>query len=180
MLDQSNPFQPATYVTTWRRGLTMTTSIGNLAEFHAGKEKVSDYLERVSLYFEANSVAEGKQVAVLLTAIGGETYALLTNLLSPDKPRDKTFAEISSVLKKHFEPQPVIIAERFHFHRRQQGVNESVADYVAELRRLATTCEFNEYLEQLGAEGSIGVWATPRAYPEETVNRVQVNFGQSY
>ena len=82
----------------------MMTSIGNLAEFHAGKEKVSDYLERVSLYFEANSVAEGKQVAVLLKAIGGEIYALLTNLLSPDKPRDKTFAEISSILKKHFEP----------------------------------------------------------------------------
>jgi len=126
----------------------MTTSIGHLAEFQPQKEKVSEYLERVSLYFEANSVAEGKQVAVLLTAIGGETYALLNSLLSPAKPRDKTFAELTTVLKAHFEPKPVVIAERFHFHRRQQGANETISEYVAELRRLATTCEFNDYLDQ--------------------------------
>ena len=63
-------------------------------------KKVSDYLDRVLLYFDANGVAEGKQVAVLLTAIVGETYALLTSLLSPAKPRDKSFAEITAVLKK--------------------------------------------------------------------------------
>jgi len=44
---------------------------------------VSDYLEHVLLYFEANGVAEDKKVAVLLIAIGGETYTLLNNLLSP-------------------------------------------------------------------------------------------------
>jgi len=49
----------------------MTTSIGHLAEFQPQKEKVSKYLEHMSLYFEANGVAEDKQVAVLLTAIGG-------------------------------------------------------------------------------------------------------------
>ena len=106
--------------------------------------KVSDYLERVSLYFVANGVAEEKQVAVLLTAIGGETYALLTNLLSPAKPCDQTYAEITAVLKAHFEPKPIIIAERFHFHRRQQGANETIAEYMAELRHLASTCEFKD------------------------------------
>ena len=126
----------------------MTATIGQLSEFQPQREKVSDYLERVSLYFEANDVAEDKQVAVLLTAIGGETYALLTSLLSPAKPRDKSYREITAVLKAHFEPKPIIIAERFHFHRRQQAQTETIAEYVAELRRLASTCEFNDYLEQ--------------------------------
>lgn len=40
------------------------------------------------------------------------------------------------------------IAEQFHFHRRQQGANETIAEYVAELRRLASTCEFKDYLDQ--------------------------------
>ena len=69
------------------------TSIGQLAVFQPQKEKVSDYLECMSLYFVVNEVAEGKQVAVLLTAIGGKTYALLTSLLSLAKPRGKSYAE---------------------------------------------------------------------------------------
>ena len=69
----------------------MATSVGRLTEFRPDKEKVSDYLDRVSLYFEANGVAAAKQVPVLLTAIGGETYALLTSLVSPAKPQDKLF-----------------------------------------------------------------------------------------
>jgi len=69
----------------------------------------------MSLYFEANGVVEDKQVVVLLTAIGGEMYTLLNSLLSPAKPRDKTFAELT-VLKAHFEPKPAIITKRFHFH----------------------------------------------------------------
>ena len=56
-------------------------------------------------------VADEKQVAILLTAIRGKNYALLTSILSPAKPNDKGFAEIAEVLKKHFEPQPVIISK---------------------------------------------------------------------
>jgi len=126
----------------------MATSVGRLTEFRPDKEKVSDYLDRVSLYFEANGVAAAKQVPVLLTAIGGETYALLTSLVSPAKPQDKLFRELSAILKTHFQPQLIMIAERYHYHRRQQAVNLSIVEYVAELRCLASTCEFNDYLEQ--------------------------------
>ena len=59
-----------------------------------------------------------------------------------------SFHELSEILKKNFQPQPIIIAERYHFHRRQQAVGESIAEYVAELRRLASTHEFNNYLKQ--------------------------------
>ena len=91
-----------------------------------------------------NRVGKNKQVAVLLTAIGGETYTLLTSLLSPAKPCDKSYEELSAVLKAHFVYKPVIITERFHFHRWQQGANETVAEYMAELRYLVTTCKFND------------------------------------
>ena len=39
-----------------------------------------------------------------------------------------------------------MIAERFHFHCRQQAAGESVANYVAELRKLALHCQFGPYL----------------------------------
>ena len=38
--------------------------------------------------------------------------------------------------------------ERFYFHRRDQGVNESISEYTVELRRLATNCEFGDYLNE--------------------------------
>ena len=52
------------------------------------------------------------------------------------------------VLKKHFEPKPLIIAERFTFHRRNQSPTESILKYMAELRRLAVHYEFGNYLDQ--------------------------------
>ena len=88
-----------------------------------------------------------KKVPTFLSVVGGTTYGLLRNLLAPASPKDKSFKEIVDTLKAHFEPKPLVIAERFHFHRQNQNSGESVAMYVAELRRLATHCAFEAYLE---------------------------------
>ena len=108
-------------------------TIGHLPAFQADNERITDYLERVQLFYETNGIDEGKQVPILLTAIGRKTYALLGNLLALQKPSTKSFDELLAILKDHFEPKPVIIAERFHFHRRNQAAGETVAEYLAEL-----------------------------------------------
>ena len=126
----------------------MTTTIGTLSEFVLQKEKISTYLECVELYFAANEVEDEKHVPVLLTAIGGETYALLCSLLAPVKPSSKTFTELKEVLQRHFNPKRLVIAERFYFHSRSQASGKSITEYVSEIRRLATNCEIGEYLEQ--------------------------------
>ena len=100
------------------------------------------------MFLVANSIEADKKVPVLLSVIGGKTYALLGSLLAPEKPKDKTFEQLSDVLQKHFEPKPVVIVQRFHFHRRNQALGETVAENVAELRRLATHCKFEGYLEE--------------------------------
>ena len=100
------------------------------------------------MFFEANDIKEEKQVAVFLSVIGSKTFALLRSLVLPESPKDKTLAELVTVLKQHFEPKPVIIVQRFHFHHRNQEPGESVADYVAELRRSAATCKFEGYLDE--------------------------------
>ncbi len=52
------------------------------------------------------------------------------------------------MLRMHFEPKPVVIAERFHFHCHNQAVGESISTYLAEPRRLSTHCAFGDYLKQ--------------------------------
>ena len=79
----------------------------------------------------ANSIKDDKKVHVLLLEIGGKTYMLLSSLLALQKLKDKTFIELSDVLQKHFESKPVVIVQRFNFHRRNQAPGESVTDYVA-------------------------------------------------
>ena len=61
-------------------------TIGQIGEFKPEKECIAAYLERLQLFFIANSIAEGKQVATLLSVVGTKTYALLRDLLAPTKP----------------------------------------------------------------------------------------------
>ena len=49
---------------------------------------------------------------------------------------------------KHYEPEPIVIAERFHFYQPNQKPGESIADYHACLRKLASRCQFGEFLPQ--------------------------------
>ena len=92
-------------------------AIGCLDEFQVRKEDFDCYMDRIEQYCIANSVAEKKRVAVFLTAIGGATYELLRNLLSPDAPKDKSLDELKSTLRAHLKPKPLTIAERFKFYR---------------------------------------------------------------
>ncbi|XP_065888558.1 uncharacterized protein [Dysidea avara] len=126
----------------------MTTTIGQMQEFDPTSDRISTYLERAEIFFQANEIAENKRVALLLSIIGGKTYLLLSDLLAPEKPASKSFAVLSETLKKDYELKAVIIAERFQFHRRNQAANESVPEYEAKLRRLATHCAFGNYLEE--------------------------------
>ena len=123
-------------------------AFGELKHFEPEVEKISSYLERVDLYFTANQIADERKVAVFLSVIGAKTYSLVRDLVSPASPKDKSLEHLADILKKHFEPKPLIIAERFTFHRRNQSTSESILEYVAELRRLATHCEFGEYRDQ--------------------------------
>ena len=40
-----------------------------------------------------------------------------------------------------------MIAERFRFYQRLQREGESIANYMAELRRLSKHCDFGDYLD---------------------------------
>ena len=54
--------------------------------------------------------------------------------------------QITTALQSHFQPKALVIPKRFNFHRHNQLLNESIAEYMAELRRVATHCEFRDYL----------------------------------
>ena len=126
----------------------LTTAIGSIAAFQPESERIESYLERVELYMTANNFPEGRKMAALLSIVGGTAYEILRSLLAPALPQTKSYTVLVETLQKHYAPKPLVIAERFHFHRRDQKSGESIAKYIAELRKLSIHCEFGDYLNQ--------------------------------
>ena len=69
--------------------------------------------------------------------------------MAPESPQTKSLTVIIKALKEHYDPKPIVIAERYHFHLCNQSPTENIADYVAELRRLAASCEFGAFLDKV-------------------------------
>ena len=121
-------------------------TLGKIEEFHT----IAGNIEQ---YFEANGVAvdddtSHKRRAILISVIGAKAYDVLSDLCSPASPSAKTYTELSTILKSHFAPKRLVIAERYRFHSCNQAPGETVSTFVANLKRLAATCNFGTHLNE--------------------------------
>ena len=130
------------------RPARLTKVLRQLHEFRPDQEPFTVYLERVEIFFVVNDIPAEKKVSVFINSIGGTAYGVLRNLIAPASPMDKSFEFIVGKLTDHYDPKPLIIVERYHFHKRDQATGETVGEYVAELRRLATKCNFGAYFKE--------------------------------
>ncbi|XP_021359256.1 uncharacterized protein K02A2.6-like [Mizuhopecten yessoensis] len=122
--------------------------IGKIDSFDETVETWDAYSERLGQYFVANAVEDDLKTPALLSLIGGRTYGTLRNLTAPDKPATKTYQQLVEILKTHLSPRPLVIAERFRFHKHDQKEGEAVRDYVAQIRKLSEHCEFGDTLQE--------------------------------
>ena len=120
--------------------------------FNPESEDIESYLERLQQYFIAYDIKNdggnvAKRKAILLTSIGRVAYRVLKDLSFPDAPNTKTFDQLATLLRGHYKPTRLKVAERYRFHSASQKPGQSIVDFVRELKRLAGTCEFTS--EQL-------------------------------
>ena len=124
-----------------------TRLVGLIGTFDPTTSKWSSYSARLHEYLVANGIKGRKKVAVLLSVVGGKAYDL-RDLFAPDMLNTKTYDELVKKLGDHLEPQPTVIAERYKLYQWQQKPEETVAEYMAALRRFASTCNFEQFFEQ--------------------------------
>ena len=123
--------------------------IGHIEPFEIGSDDWELYAERLEQFLLANGIDDDKKkVAVFITVIGPKAYALLRNLVAPTKPHEKEYKELIDAMQAHLKPKPLTIAERFKFNRRKQQEGESIAQFLAGLRKLAETCNFGAKLDE--------------------------------
>ncbi|XP_073949861.1 uncharacterized protein [Choristoneura fumiferana] len=123
-------------------------SVGKLEAFDIHKGSWETYKDRLEQYFIVNDVKDDRKVPLLITLIGAEGYELLVTLCTPEKPANVTYSVIVKLLADHLQPKPSVLAERYKFRQRKQGRNESIAEYVADLKKLSRFCDFGSWLDE--------------------------------
>lgn len=121
--------------------------IGQIGTFDIKTGNWLAYVERMEMYFVANKVEEAVKLPTLISVMGEEAYELLTTLASPKKPSSLSLQEAVNLLGAHLQPKPSFLAERYRFRQRRQLQNETIAEYVAELKKMARYCDFGSTLE---------------------------------
>ena len=124
-------------------------TLGTIEFFNPSSEDWNAYCERLDQYVIANEIKEEKKiVATFLTSVSSKTYNVLRDLLAPVKPSSVKLTDLVTTLRDHYEPKPIVIAERFHFHRREQREGEGMAAYSATLKKCSEHCAFGAFLEE--------------------------------
>lgn len=133
----------------------MAAAFGKIEAFEEASETWEHYTERLGHYFDANAIGnqeaadQNRRKAILLSVCGSKVYKLMSDLLAPTKPGDKSYDELVKIMQDHYAPKPSEIVQRFKFNNRFRQQNESVSDYVAALRNIAEHCNFNDTLETM-------------------------------
>ncbi len=60
----------------------------------------------------------------------------------------KTYTQLAAILKVHYAPKKLVIAEQYCFHNCVEKEGESVSEFVANLKRVASTCNFRAYFNE--------------------------------
>ena len=124
--------------------------LGAPEPYDASVDDWTAYVQRFKHFFLANGVTEAEpKLHLFLSLVGTNTFQLLSNLTAPQEPGEFSYDQVIEKLTAHYKPKPLKIAERFRFYKRNQQQGEQVADYVAELRRLAVNCGFGNFIDEV-------------------------------
>ena len=136
----------------------MASHFGRIDEFSPEKENFKEYEEKLTFFFEANSVTDdSKKRAIFLTVIGNSQFRLLKDLIIPSVFTDFTFEQLCKKLRDHHEPAPPKYLQRAIFEARIRKPNETPQMFIAQLRHLAEHCEFGNQLEERLCENRFAI-----------------------
>lgn len=112
-------------------------------------DDIDIFLERLEQYFVVYDIhEENKQISTLLIRISEATYKILKSLTHPELPKDKTWEDLTEILRLRFRPRKSIFRMRIIFEKLCQGDGELVSKWYTRIREAAAGCEFDNYLEE--------------------------------
>lgn len=125
----------------------MAKNVGNIACFDVEAGNWQTYCDRLDMYFLVNKVEDNLKLPTLISGIGDAAYELMVNLCSPKKPCDCDYKEVIKIMANYLQPKPSVVAERFKFRQCRQSNGQSVANFMAELKKASKYCDFGTTLD---------------------------------
>ncbi|XP_028161468.1 uncharacterized protein LOC135072008 [Ostrinia nubilalis] len=121
--------------------------IGNLSTFDHKTSEWTIFYGKLTQYLKINVVKEENKSGILITHISDETYRLLRNLAYPTELESLSFDNLIQLLNSHFKPKKCSFVDKANFYGASRSPGESLSDWAARLRGLASYCEFGSALE---------------------------------
>ena len=126
-----------------------TPSTPVLEPFNSSKDDWNTWSRRFEQWLTLSSYSTGddepaKKHAAFCTYVDSATFKLLCSLCALKKPEELTFDQLKAKLDSQYGTKRLVLAETYRFYYCKQREGQSLTDYIAELRRLAITCEWSE------------------------------------
>lgn len=121
--------------------------LGNLPIYDHKTCEWSIFKSRLTQFLKVNDVSEEKKSAILITHLSDEAYRLVRNLAYPKDADSFSYVELVSLLDNHFKPKKCSYTDKARFYGATRTPGESLGDWAARLRGLASYCEFGAALE---------------------------------
>ena len=90
-----------------------------------------------------------RAAAALLSLVGPDTFKILSSLLVPERPADKSYEELKEILTAHFCPKRSQVYYCSQFYQCVQKPGMSIAAYLSELQLIAKDCGFGDSLNTM-------------------------------
>ncbi|XP_061721086.1 uncharacterized protein K02A2.6-like [Cydia pomonella] len=123
--------------------------LGSLHNFDYKSGEWSIFKGKLTQFFKvnANSITADNKCAVLITHLSDDSYRLARNLVYPRDLEAHTYDELIAVLDKHFKIKKCSFANKAKFYSATKNPDESLGDWAARLRGLASHCDLGNALE---------------------------------
>ncbi|CAK1578726.1 unnamed protein product [Parnassius mnemosyne] len=122
--------------------------LGNLPVFDHKTSEWSIVYGKLTQFLRINNVTKEEiKSGILLTHLTDETYRLVRNLAYPNTVESLTYNELVQILNSHFKPKQCSFVDKANFFGATRSPGESLGDWAARLRGLASHCEFGDALE---------------------------------
>lgn len=102
----------------------------SIESFDASKTTFDRWTKRLESAFGVFNVPVPPRRDYLLHYMDPETYDLLCDKLAPVEPTTKSYDELVAIMRNHFNPESLEIAENFRFLQRRQEEGETAQEYI--------------------------------------------------
>ena len=121
-------------------------SIFNCQTFDGDKDHAESFLARFILHCKVHDVKDEKKAALLLTSVASNVFERMQQDSSPKLLTDLSFEEVQQLLLKLYKPTQNFRTNRFVFHRTTQQQGQTVKEYIEQIKKIANSCKFGNYL----------------------------------